>query len=376
MKRFLFLFAGLFAMSTAIMAQGPVLHFETTSHDFGRVKEDDGPVTYRYKFTNTGTSNLKITQVQPACGCTTSNWTKDSVAPGKSGYVDATFDVSHRPGHFSKSVTIYSNSNPNISLLTFSGEVLPHVKSLSDSFPYEMGNIRFEINNVNFERLNNNVTDTVGYLPMVNTGNNPVIIKELNSKGYTYIFAKNLPFTVPPHARVKFPIHYNPSQVRDYGFTYSEVSLVTSDEKMPEKKISILADIHQYVPKMTDEEKLKAARIFFPDNSHDFGAVKQGDIVTTEFAFTNKGKKDLIIYKVKTSCGCTVSEPEKSKLRPGETSNIKVSFNSSGKNGKEEKQITVYSNDPVNTEYTLKIFANISLNGGKTDNKPGPGSNH
>jgi hypothetical protein len=369
MKKLILLFAGMFSLATVAMAQGPTLHFETTHHDFGRVKEDDGPVTYRFNFTNTGTSNLKLTQVQPACGCTTSQWTKDSVAPGKNGYVDATFDVNHRPGAFSKSITIYSNTNPTVSLLTFSGEVMPHTKTLVDSFPYEQGNLRFEQNHLNFDRVTNENTDTVQYLTMINTSNSPIVIKELNNLGAVYIFAKNLPVTVPAHSKIKLPIHYNASQYKDYGIDYKEVKLITSDEKMPEKKVSLLADVHQYMPKMTDEEKAKAAKILFPENRHDFGDVKQGDVVTTQFPFTNKGKKDLYIYKVKTTCGCTVSEPEKSKLKPGESSNIKVTFNSSGKNGKEEKQITVYSNDPVNAEYTLKIVSNVSLNGGKSGAK-------
>jgi len=361
----------MFSISVAVMAQGPVLRFMTTHHDFGGVKEDDGPVTYRYKFINNGTSKLKLTQVQPACGCTVAHWSKDSIKPSDSGYVDATFDVNHRPGAFSKSITVYSNTTPSVSLLTFSGTVIPHTRTTADSFPYESGSIRFEQNHLNFDHITNNVTDTAQSLSMINTSNSPVVIKELNNKGNTYIFAKDLPFTVPAHSRAKLPIHYNASQYHDFGIDYKEVTLITSDEKVPEKKVSLLADVHPYVPKMTDEEKAKAARIFFPDNRHDFGDVKQGDVVTTNFSFTNKGKKELNILKVKTSCGCTVSEPEKSKLKPGESSNIKVSFNSAGKNGKEEKQITVYSNDPVNPEYTLKINAAVSLNGGvKTDTKP------
>src|ERR1017187_1046218 len=123
MKKLALLFAGILSFSTAVLAQGPALHFDNTHHDFGTIKEDDGPVTYRFKYLNTGTSNLILTKVQPACGCTTSNWTKDSIAPGKEGYVDATYDVNHRPGAFNKSITIYSNTQEKISLLTFSGNV-------------------------------------------------------------------------------------------------------------------------------------------------------------------------------------------------------------------------------------------------------------
>ena len=66
-----------------------------------------------------------------------------------------------------------------------------------------------------------------------------------------------------------------------------------------------------------------------------------------------------MIAKTKTSCGCTVSEPEKTTLKPGETTNIKVTFYTAGKSGKESKDIHVYTNDPGNPEPTLKILANV-----------------
>jgi len=363
MKKLKLLIAGMIFLGSAAMAQEPILHFETTHHDFGTIKEDDGPVTYRFKLSNTGTSNLKLTKVQPACGCTTSNWTKDSISPGKDGYVDATYDVTHRPGAFNKSITVYDNAKEKIVLLTFSGTVIPHVKTLMDSFPTESGNIRFANNNINFAHISNNVTDTFQNLLMLNTGNTPIVIKEINVKAASYIFAKDLPFTVPPHAKVKLAIHYNVAQTHDYGIKYDEITLITTDDKSPNKRVTILADIHQFVPPMTDAEKANAAHIFFPENKHDFGDVKQGDAVSYDFSFTNKGKSELTIYKVKTSCGCTVTEPKKMKLAPGETSSIKVTFNSAGHNGKDEKEITVYSNDPVTAEYSLKIVSNISLKG-------------
>lgn len=368
MKRFGLLLSGMMLVSAAAFAQqkdmpsnsGAVLKFENTHHDFGKIKEDDGPVTYVFNFTNTGTKNLILTHVQPACGCTASKWTKDSVAPGKQGFVSATYDVNHRPGAFSKSITVYSNSNPSISLLTFSGEVIPHVKTVNDSFPYQMGNLRFEENNLNFDRLYNNQKDTMLYLNIYNEGTKPVTIKDVTSTT-NYISGKGAPVTIEPKQRVKYPVHYNASANKDYGLEFDEIKLITNDDKIPEKKLSILAEIHQYIPKMSEEELKTAPKIFFPQVSHDFGTVKQGDIVNTEFEFTNKGKKDLVIYKVKTSCGCTVSEPEKSKIKAGQTSKIKVSFNSAGKNGKEDKHITVISNDPVHTEYDLTIHANVVL---------------
>jgi hypothetical protein len=147
--------------------------------------------------------------------------------------------------------------------------------------------------------------------------------------------------------------------VDDYGIIFDQFKLVTTDPEKPEKSITMFADVHQYVPKMTEEEKAKAARIFFEKSDHNFGNIKQGDEVSTEFVFKNIGKKDLIIYKVKPSCGCTVSSASKTKLKPGETSTIKATFNSAGMVGSESKTVTVVSNDPVNPEITLTLKSTV-----------------
>lgn len=360
MKKNLFFFICLVFFSYAVQAQdGPIFKFEKMEHDFGKVKEDGGPVTYTYKFKNTGNKPLKIEKVQPACGCTTPDWTKEEVKPGKEGFVKATFDPNGRPGAFHKSVTIYSNTEPNINLLTFKGEVIPRVKTVEDSFPSVSGNLRYELNHINYGGLTNNIKDTVQYLTLYNTGTKPITIKDMTGNNEGYIKAKTLPFVVPVRKIVKFPISYNATIKKDFGLIFDQLKLITDDEKEPEKPISIIADVHQYIPPMTEAEKAKAPKIEFEKKSHDFGEIKQGEDVVYLFKFTNKGKDELNILKVKSTCGCTVPEPAKMKLKGGETSEIKVIYHSAGKNGKEKKDVTVYTNDPQNPEVTISIFANV-----------------
>ena len=84
--------------------------------------------------------------------------------------------------------------------------------------------------------------------------------------------------------------------------------------------------------------------ISFADTLHDFGRVKEGESVEYEFTFTNKGKKDLIITEAKGSCGCTVPTFPRQPIKQGEQASIKVTFNSQGKKGYNEKSIVVISN--------------------------------
>ena len=96
-----------------------------TAIDFGSKKMGEVVnITFRCK--NTGNKPLYLYDVHPSCGCTLADYTKEPIAPGKEGKIDAQFDTkkSH-PGEVHKSVSVSSNnSNAAPSSLTFSGVVV------------------------------------------------------------------------------------------------------------------------------------------------------------------------------------------------------------------------------------------------------------
>jgi hypothetical protein len=96
----------------------------------------------------------------------------------------------------------------------------------------------------------------------------------------------------------------------------------------------------------------------FTETEYDFGDINQGDKVEHTFEFKNTGETDLVIIDAKASCGCTVPEYTKTAIKPEETGKIKVTFNSSGKQGETVKTITVMCNT-VNKSEILKIKTNI-----------------
>ena len=96
---------------------------------------------------------------------------------------------------------------------------------------------------------------------------------------------------------------------------------------------------------------------------HDFGTINEGDKVETEFVVTNAGEVDLIISDAKGSCGCTVPKPPKDPIKPGASAPIKVSFDSNGKPGAQEKTVTLTTNTEIGHE-TFKIKANVTPKAG------------
>jgi hypothetical protein len=79
----------------------------------------------------------------------------------------------------------------------------------------------------------------------------------------------------------------------------------------------------------------------FEELDHNFGTIKQGESVTYIFKFKNDGKEPLIINTAVGSCGCTVPEYPKEPIRPNGAGEIKVTFNSTGKSGPQDKTVTI-----------------------------------
>ena len=115
MKRFLLSFGFFLAMAFAFTANaqnaaagGPEISFEKEVHDFGKMKQH-GDASTEFKFTNTGTEPLIISNSRGSCGCTVPEWPREPIAPGQSSAIKVKYD-SKRVGPINKSVTISSNA--------------------------------------------------------------------------------------------------------------------------------------------------------------------------------------------------------------------------------------------------------------------------
>lgn len=94
----------------------------------------------------------------------------------------------------------------------------------------------------------------------------------------------------------------------------------------------------------TGDEEPDLTTITFEETDFDFGEVKAGEMVIHTFVFTNSGENDLIIENVKPSCSCAKLEFPQGIIKPGEKGEILVHFDTAGKSGKQEKNLTVIFN--------------------------------
>lgn len=98
----------------------------------------------------------------------------------------------------------------------------------------------------------------------------------------------------------------------------------------------------------------------FKKTTHDFGTIKEElGAVTTQFEFTNTGKKPLIIQRVSSSCGCTTPSYTREPVLPGKKGVVTAKYSTVGRPYGFNKTITVYTNVP-DTVYILTIKGDVT----------------
>ncbi len=104
-------------------------------------------------------------------------------------------------------------------------------------------------------------------------------------------------------------------------------------------------------------ENLNTPEAKFKTETIDYGTIEQGSNGLREFHFTNTGKSALVISEARQSCGCTVPTPPKEPIKPGESSMIKVKYDTK-RLGVFNKTVTVFSN-AKRGEITLRIKGKV-----------------
>jgi len=124
----------------------------------------------------------------------------------------------------------------------------------------------------------------------------------------------------------------------------------SASDKVNEDNVTAAAD--------RDAQQGTFPKIEFEESEFDFGTIEQGTAVEHIFKFKNTGEAPLVIVDAKSSCGCTVPEKPEGPIAPGETGELLVKFNGSGK-GQVNKTVTVTANTESGKEMiTIKAFVN------------------
>ena len=335
-------------------AAQPRFTSNTEMHNFGQI-EWKHPVSVQYTITNTGDQPLVLTEVEPDCACSVAQWTKTPIAPGEKGMVNVTFDA-EALGHFHKSVAIYSNAEPHLVYLKFSGEVVQEIKDYTKTHPYLIGQIRIDKNNLDF--------------PDVQPGDKPVIhigVVNLSDRPYEPVLMHLPPYLqmeVKPNVLQKgekgvITLTLDSEKLTDLGLTQTSVYLArfAGDKVGDENEIPVSAILLPDFSGMTVTEKTNAPSIQLSTKDVDMSAVlAKKSKARQDIILTNTGRSPLQIRKLQVFHPAVGVSLKKSLLQPGESTRLCV--NVVKKNiGKKRRhlRLLMITNDPMQPKVEINI---------------------
>jgi len=164
---------------------------------------------------------------------------------------------------------------------------------------------------------------------------------------------------VKPGETGQVKITYHSDKKSDWDFVIDRLPVSMNDNTNRNYRLIVSANIQEDFSSLTPSERSNAPSIEFENKTFNFSKLAQGENVEHEYSFKNTGKSDLLIRKVRASCGCTAIITDKKVIPAGEEGSIKVNFNSKGKMGNQNKTVTVITNDPDHPREILWIRGEV-----------------
>ncbi len=354
MKKFSLLIVCIVMALSAGYAQKAVINFEEKSHDFGRINEESGKVTYIFEFTNKGMTPLVVNRVQASCGCTTPDWTKEPIEPGKKGNVTVTYNPSGRPGPFTKTITVYSNAAEEQAVLIIKGEVIPKQTSENPTYPVNMGGLMLKAKVVQMNNVNKG-DKQVRTLDIQNSSKSPI---KLSIDNQPYLTVTVSPEILKPNEEGKITFTFNSTKYNQWGTISDEVYVIVNGQKKytEEFKLNIVGNVFEDFSKLTLDQKRKSPILEMPAKSLNFGNIKVNSKRDIKFKISNKGQNALEIRRIYNNNNEFVVRASKTTIASGKSSEIIATLNTKNlSEGDYKKSFTIQTNDPDNSFLILVL---------------------
>jgi len=159
---------------------------------------------------------------------------------------------------------------------------------------------------------------------------------------------------LPPFDSTSIEVTFNSNRRR--GKQRKHVYVFSDDPETPELRLSFTANIISKESAMSngDFPILKLSKY-----NYNFGTIKEGEKKEAIIKVSNIGTSPLEIKNIRTSCGCTAALMNNKKLKPNESDNLKIIFDSKNMEGDVARTITLTTNDPKNPNKVIVIIAKV-----------------
>ena len=334
-------------VAVAVLAQQPVITFEKTEHDFGKINEGDGRVSVQFQFTNEGMTPLVLSNVRASCGCTTPTWTKEPVEPGQTGSITVTYNPNGRPGRFQKTVTVTSNASEPTKKVYIKGEVIPKTAKPVNKFTVKVGDFGMKTKTLDLGTITKGETKS-GELEYANLSKETHTIALEPVPAHEYFIYQISLDTVKPEQIGKFMLAIDTKAPKLYGPVEEYAYVVFDNAKLDKSetyKLVVKADVVEDFSDMTLEEKQQAP-IIETKGDYYVGAIAAGKVQKCNLQLKNTGVKPLEVRRAYTTAENITVKSTPKAIKSGKKANITIEINTKGlEPASYTREVMIISND-------------------------------
>lgn len=312
------------------------------------------PTKTVFTITNKGNEPLVIKDVNPSCGCTIVEWSKQPIAAGETGTIATIYDAKML-GVFQKDLEVYSNISDEPLYLHLQGRVVTQPSDYTGTFPFEMGNVRLSINNIEFDD--------------VNRGDQPVIELQVVNMGRTaykpelmhlphYLTAEYLPEKLSGGRVGRIRLKLDSKKLVSMGLTQTSIYLArfVGDKVSEENEVSVSAVLLPDFSKLSLQDRANAPIMHLSADSLDLGSMDGKKKITRTLTISNTGKSPLEIRSVQLFNNALNVKIGDRVLDPGQTTDLKITVLAKYlKKAKNRPRVLIITNDPQHPKRVISI---------------------
>lgn len=342
------------AMMLPMASQAQKLTAQKTTIDVGKTGFEQ-PVTAEFEFRNKGIRRLKIEKVDPDCNCTTVDYPKTVIGMGEKFVIRMTYD-SRQLGHFDKQAAIISNGTKKPVYIRMKGVVLADYQNVTGNFPFEIGELRTDKNELEFDDVNKGETP-IQQIQVYN-GSSKACRPNLMHLP-SYLSAVVTPEVVAPERTATISVTLQSERVPAFGLTQSSIYLAENpgDKAQPENLIGVSTVLLPSFDGINNQVRMYAPRVQLSKQKVELvmaGKSKKRDVVM----MTNVGRSELKISSLQMFTPGMRISLDKRTLAPGETARLKVTvIQSEIRKARTQPRILMITNDPDSPKIVIPIYA-------------------
>lgn len=314
-----------------------------------------------FTFSNKGKAPLVIKEVHPSCGCIEVSYPDEPVPAGGKGTITANYDASMM-GTFHRELVVYTNTQDTPYYLAFEGRVVERMLDYEGDFPIDLGNIRLNTNNVEFDNVSRG-DRPVAELLIANTEHGAYTPQLMHLPAY--LSAEYLPREIQGGRVGKIRLTLNSDKLFMDGLNQTSLYLARylGDKVSDKNEIVVSTVLLPPFRDMTADELARAPRIVLMDGEDMVDGevamvMEKKKKATKTINVTNIGEDTLTISAVQVfNRALTVTLADRNILPHG-TTKLKITVDAKElAKAKSGPRLLIISNDPrhAKTELNLNV---------------------